>query len=573
MTDNHDVEILSDTKLIYEYLLNNIERDYFFYTRKLDGMIVYVSSSVENVLGYDPSYFVQKKVSNHMIENVLNIFSEYFLEHKDPNVVKKTYVVNIPHKNSEIVNLELTELSVKDEFGRLIGMSGIAKDITNSIKAQKKIEEQNSELNSLNKILQGKVKQQILDEKNLFKKIFQKSSDATFLIRDKKFIDCNETIVEMLMYTKKESLLGLHPSKLCPEFQPDGNLSYDKSEKMMQIALEKGSNKFEWLCRKANGDTLWVEVEYTKINLYKDEVIHAIWKNIDDRKRMQIQLDELTKNLKCTIESENKKEKENVNLSLLNRTLQKKVEEESEKNREKDRIMFAQARHAQMGEMLSMIAHQWRQPLNAVSAAAINLTLMNELDMLESKEVHNISKFIQNSTQQMSETINDFMNFSKPEAENEFFTLKDVIIDIDHMIATQLKSHGIKFVTILNDEISIFGQKNELTHVLINVITNSRDALDGLMMEDKVIVLYAYRQDDNYIIEISDNGGGIDFDIMDKIFNPYFTTKDQGKGTGIGLHMAKEIIQKDFNGSISVQNIEEGAEFQIVLKIKGDDNE
>jgi len=564
MYDNTDIEILSNPKLIYEDLLNNIERNYFFYTRSLTGVMVFVSPSVEQVLGYNPDDFLNGE-SNAMISNVLKVFSNSFLKHEIPEVDKKTYRINLPSKTSEIINLELTELAVKDKTGRLIGMSGIAKDITDSVQAQLKIEEQNNELNSLNKTLEGKVKQEILDEKNLFERIFQKSSDPTLLIENHNFVDCNESIVQMLGYDTKNQLLDIHPSKLSPEFQPDGKSSFTKAEEMMNIAFENGSNRFEWVHTKANGDEFWVEVVLTKINLNNKTIIHVVWRDINDRKKLEIELNELTKSLQYKVELETKKDRENENLSSLNQSLKSKIEEETEKNRAKDRIMFAQARHAQMGEMLSMIAHQWRQPLNAVSAAAINLSFMQEFETLDEKEIYDTSKFIQNSAQQMSETINDFMNFFKPNSEREFFTLLDVLNDINHMMDTQLQSHGIKFITVLDDNMEIYGQKNELTHILINLIINARDALDERDQDEKMIALHAFVTDKNSQIKISDNGGGIEPEIIDKIFNPYFSTKGPGKGTGIGLHMAKEIIEKDFAGSISVKNTEDGAEFLLTI--------
>jgi len=225
------------------------------------------------------------------------------------------------------------------------------------------------------------------------------------------------------------------------------------------------------------------------------------------------------------------------------------------------KIMINQSKHAQMGEMISMIAHQWRQPLNAVSAAAINLTLQQQLGTLDEKEVENTSKFIQKLTLDMSQTINDFMSFFKPQTKKESFLISDVLDEIRRMIDKQLESHNIILETSIGDISTLYGHKNELIHVLLNIITNARDALDEQTQEIKKITIDAYALNGRCNISVRDNGGGIDGDILDKIFNPYFTTKEQGKGTGIGLYMVKEIIEKDFNGHIEVQNIENGVEF------------
>ena len=247
--------------------------------------------------------------------------------------------------------------------------------------------------------------------------------------------------------------------------------------------------------------------------------------------------------------------------------LEDTIEMETKKSREKDSILFSQARHAQMGEMLSMIAHQWRQPLNSISATAMNLSFMQELGSLDGKEIIDSSKFIQNTTQKMSETIDDFMSFFKPEPNNETFSVHDVINEIKLMVDAQIRTRGIKLETILDNHLEVDGQKNALTQVLLNLIMNSRDSFESKEEDEKTITVHAYKSNENYYIKVKDNGGGIEPDVIDKIFNPYFTTKEQGKGTGLGLYMVREIIEKYFKGSVFAKNINGGAEFTLVLNV------
>jgi len=258
--------------------------------------------------------------------------------------------------------------------------------------------------------------------------------------------------------------------------------------------------------------------------------------------------------------------KQKDDLELINSSLEDTIEREVNKNIQQSKVLFQQARHAQMGEMISMIAHQWRQPLQAISASAINLNLQREIGELDDKEIHDTSKFIQKSTHHMSQTINEFMNFFKTNSENELFNITDVISEIQDMIDEQLKSHGIRLEIILDGCSDINGNKNELIHVLLNLLTNARDALNNTSQELKKITIHAHESDGIHYINVIDNGGGVDVNVIDKIFNPYFTTKEQGKGTGIGLHMVKEIIEKDFNGGVSVKNIDDGVEFTLAIR-------
>ena len=233
--------------------------------------------------------------------------------------------------------------------------------------------------------------------------------------------------------------------------------------------------------------------------------------------------------------------------------------------REKEQLLFTQSKNAQMGEMLSMIAHQWRQPLNAISASSISLELKYSMNVFTENDILEHTKFIQENTQKMSKTIDDFMNFFKPEEEKVDFTIKSSIEEILSLIGTQLKSRGIELIFNIENDIFIHSYKKELSHILINLITNARDAYEGNNIESKTIEIVATKENTLIIIKVIDKAGGIPTTIRDKIFNPYFTTKEQGKGTGIGLYMTKKILEEIFNGNISVENKNSGAIFTITF--------
>lgn len=254
-------------------------------------------------------------------------------------------------------------------------------------------------------------------------------------------------------------------------------------------------------------------------------------------------------------------------LEEYKKTLEERIKAEVAENRNKDRMLHNQSKSVQMGEMLNMIAHQWRQPLNAISASAISVSMKLELDELEPDDIREHLTYIQWRVQKMSQTINDFMNFFKPDQEVQPFRLSDVMKEIESLMKAQLQARGVRILYDALNPISVVSYKKELAHVLINIIANARDAYEGQHVDAKTIEIALTQDDDETIaIRIRDRAGGISPENMEKIFNPYFTTKDQGKGTGIGLYMSKRIVCEILGGSIEASNTEGGALFLITFK-------
>ena len=240
-----------------------------------------------------------------------------------------------------------------------------------------------------------------------------------------------------------------------------------------------------------------------------------------------------------------------VELNALNNSLHTLVAEEVSKNKHKDEILHNQAKHAQMGEMLSMIAHQWRQPLNAISASVIKMQLENEIKQLPQNEIEDTSEFIQEKIQDLSEIINSFLELSKPTKNDKTFLLSAVIDKVLKMTLTQLESHNIIVQTIYDVEYkdsAINGSGHLYEQVLLNLLMNTKDAFDEKKeIEDKSIIIYVDAWSN---VQIKDNAGGIETALVDKVFNPYFTTKEEGKGVGLGLYMSRKIMQSHFNGDL-----------------------
>lgn len=252
--------------------------------------------------------------------------------------------------------------------------------------------------------------------------------------------------------------------------------------------------------------------------------------------------------------------------------LEKQIQQEIEENRKKDVVMFQHARLAQMGEMINNIAHQWRQPLSMVSAIVQNIHFKYQLKKLDDAFMDQNIDEIKKILRQMSQTITDFQNFFHPNKEKEEFFIEDSIDHTIDLLDHSMEKQDIEFIrSERNDLMHVMGYPNEFAQTFLNLFSNAKDALlANDLYENRCIYIDTEMLDETYRVSIYDNAGGISEDVIGKVFNPYFTTKEQGKGTGIGLYMCKQIIEKNMGGSISVQNKtlengEKGAEFIIEL--------
>ena len=244
-----------------------------------------------------------------------------------------------------------------------------------------------------------------------------------------------------------------------------------------------------------------------------------------------------------------------------------KLKEQEQLLREKDKIMFQQSKMASMGEMLKNIAHQWRQPLSVITSSASGLKLKKEFGMLSDEDFNEFAEGILKSATYLSQTIDDFSNYFKNSSDQEVFLVNDVIEKAIQLTDSSLKSWDISVNTNFKKDCEIFGIKNELIQVLLNIINNSKDAYKNQKDIKKVIEIETKEELLNSSITIKDFAGGIDEGILDKIFEPYFTTKHQSQGTGIGLYMSKQIIEDRLNGSINVENIYEDNKKGVMFKI------
>ena len=242
-------------------------------------------------------------------------------------------------------------------------------------------------------------------------------------------------------------------------------------------------------------------------------------------------------------------------------------------NKQKELQYYQESKITSIGHMLTNIAHQWRQPLNSISTVASGLKMKQELDLLKESELNDNLLHIVNLTQHLSQTIDNFRTFFRQEKEKSNFEVNDTITEALKIVEILLKEENIQ-TKIDCTSINVYSYKNELIQVLLSILNNAKDAFPK-NCENKFIFISAYVKNSNLVVKIKDNAGGIPEDIINNIFEPYFTTKHQSQGTGIGLYIASEIIIKHMEGNFFVQNVHFnyeknecfGAEFIINLPI------
>ena len=461
---------------------------------------IYLSPQWKEMLGFSENELHnllstwKERVHPDDIQTVMSYINENF----DDNVKYNEMVYRLRHKDDKWIWVLARAITQYDEHNKAIRRVGTHTDIT---------KEKARQLKSAH---QAQIIEQINDA--------VVSSDL-----DGNITSWNLGAQKLLDYSADE-VIGkpvtlLHREEDIPTI-----------EKNIAIIMQTGSHSEDMYFVKKSKELVCVSISFS---LLKDENgvpvnIIAYGYDLTERKKAQ---DEI---------------------KHINENLQKEVSSQLDKLREKDNILMEQSKLAQMGDMLNMIAHQWRQPLNSMSASAIKLSLQNELDILNKDSVEETSRFIQEETQIMSKIINDFMNFNKPE-KNDKFLLFESISQVFNIISPQLKNRNITLEVEVDREIKIFHNSKSIEHTLLNLIMNSRDAFEDSKIKNKRIKIFTTKDEDSISLHVEDNAGGIPANIIDKVFNPYFSTKEQGKGTGIGLYMSKQMIESIKGSIINVE--------------------
>ncbi|WP_323587264.1 cache domain-containing protein [Aliarcobacter butzleri] len=272
----------------------------------------------------------------------------------------------------------------------------------------------------------------------------------------------------------------------------------------------------------------------------------------------------ISQKIDLTLMSYEKKVKANAKeLEELNQFLEEKVKEEIEKNREKEQLLVQKSKFIALGEMISNIAHQWRQPLSELSSILMFIKFKYSINALDKETMEKKSQEADRVLEFMSHTIDDFRNFFIPKKEKEEFNLLKEVQLVINIISSTLDNYNIKIEINIYKDLKIISYLNEYKQVVLNILNNAKDVLIDKEIKNPLIKLTA-NEDTNYVIlNIEDNGGGVFVEPKSKIFEPYFTTKENSNGTGIGLYMSKIIVEKNMKGNLKVENTNKGAKFSI----------
>ncbi len=268
-------------------------------------------------------------------------------------------------------------------------------------------------------------------------------------------------------------------------------------------------------------------------------------------------------------ELEEKVAQKTKELQELNESLESRVAMKVAKITEQERLMITQSRLATMGEMMSMIAHQWRQPLSTTTLMITNERLKVMMSGNEPSECDRILEKISDTMVYLSDTIDDFQTYFKPDKAMEEIAVSALIDRLKNFIEPRLAQDKVKLNVEMSREEVLQTYTNEIVQALINIINNAVDVLVEKRKDERHIWIRIDSDRDNAVINIEDNAGGIDDRIIEKVFEPYFSSKSKN-GTGLGLYMAKMIIEKHIGGRLSVRNTSKGANFTVILPKKAD---
>ncbi|MGM0623547.1 MAG: PAS domain S-box protein [Campylobacterota bacterium] len=349
-------------------------------------------------------------------------------------------------------------------------------------------------------------------------------------------------------------------------FIKDASLKYvlfnTALEKFFDLPKEQIYNKtdFDLMDKK-----IAAQCYSSDIDVIKNNTLTITQEMIDNRvyetKKFPVSLGDNTVGLGSIISDITRQYNYEKKIKQLNTTLRQEIEKKVKQISQKDKLLQEQAKLAAMGEMIGAIAHQWRQPLNALSINIQNLDDDYADGLIDERF---LQKFIEKQTQTinfMSKTIDDFRNFFKVQKHKEVFDVMRIIQEVQKLLHAQLLNSNIT-LRIDGEGFEYESYKGEFQQVILNIINNSKDAIMDKNTEGLITIVLEPK---SKTITVTDNGGGVDEKIIDRIFEPYFSTKQQGKGTGIGLHMSRTIITEHMNGTIVAHNVTDGLEITIGL--------
>ncbi|BCO11171.1 Multi-sensor signal transduction histidine kinase [Citrifermentans bremense] len=374
---------------------------------------------------------------------------------------------------------------------------------------------------------------------------------------DARWIDVNEAFCNMLGYSREEMLATPWPEMTHPD---DLDLDLIPFRNMASGELDSYSVEKRFL-HKA-GRHVWARLTLSLVRDLRGgpDFEVAIVEDITRRKEAEEALRRAKDELELRVR-ERTAELEQAYVALQRETDQRLAAVED--LREKEQLLMRQSRLAAMGEMLGNIAHQWRQPLNVLGLLVQQMQLTYEVGNFSGEFLKGEVAKVMDLIRHMSDTITDFKDFLKEEKEPQPFNVNAAVAATVTLLEAPLKAMRVEVRIEQTDELVVTGHRNEFSHVIMNLVNNAREALNERAVATPQISIRLFKDASRSVVTVTDNAGGIAEEIMPRMFEPYFTTKGPDKGTGIGLYMSKNIIEKSMGGRLYVRNTGEGAEFRI----------
>jgi len=364
------------------------------------------------------------------------------------------------------------------------------------------------------------------------------------LNRDFKIIDIEKTDIFELMpefigmeNEFQEILYGKKASFLLPNV-------FKKPELYINIHIHQGENNISSSDETTKYETLIILLEnVTKKVLINTKITH-------ERNEKVLLLNEIRE--------------KNMQLTQFNEQMQELVQMEIKKNLEKQKMLELQSRYAQMGEMIGMITHQWKQPLNSINMIASGIKLKHQLGKLNDTDIMTFIQKLHDQTAYMNQTVDDFQRFFNPVKEKIQFNVQKTLFAVLELVRYEYEMKDIVLELRGEKDIFVYGFPNEYNQVILSILSNAKDAfLEAPHDNMKIEITINHHTEKYSMVTIKDNAGGIPDDIINSIFDIYMTTKSTG--SGLGLNIAKNIIEENMDGKLYVQNIDNGTEFSILL--------
>ena len=626
---------LRESKELAELYLNTAQ--VMLLALDIDAKITLINPKGCEILGYSKEELIGKKWFDFCIpkdaHNDIQEVFEYCIDGPEEFIAE--YENAILRKDGSRRLIKWYNAQLLNDSGDVIGTISSGNDITEK---QKAIDE-------------------LCTSEEKYRTLFESSRDALLMFAPPlwRFTSANSAAIQLFGAQNESDITKLGPWDLSPKHQPDGRLSNEKVHEVIAIAMQEGSNFFEWEHQKVDGTVFLCDVMLTLIEFNNEVSILGVVRDITERKNLEKEFRKKSNFLDSVINSmkhgmyiynlsTNKNEfinsqytditgwtKKELNsmsqdqfmglfhpedvdrvlthMQLLKSTneyddeieyrfktkdghwvwfhskdvvferdesgkcisilgtffdISKRKEMEAE-IKKKDEMMIAQSRQAAMGDMIAMIAHQWRQPISIIGMEANNMKLDIELEEeITTEDLVNMTDSITEQTEHLSKTIDNFRNFFQPNQVKKLTTLGEVLEGTMSMLGKSLENNNITVDIQNRSDKKILTYSNQLLQVFLNILSNAKDILKNKALGEAKITIMIDESEESIITIICDNGGGIPEDAIKRLGEPYFTTKGNN-GTGLGLYMSKTIVRKHLNGDLTWKNRDNGACFIITL--------